>query len=84
MQASECDPAESAYTYDFSPHGVDLNSFPHNAWRKLSKDLLMEENKYLFRLGDPQGEPQLRSTIATYLHQARGVNAQPDRILVGA
>ncbi|MCC8138196.1 MAG: PLP-dependent aminotransferase family protein [Clostridiales bacterium] len=84
MQASECDPAESAYTYDFSPHGVDLNSFPHNAWRKLSKDLLMEENKYLFRLGDPQGEPQLRSTIATYLHQARGVNAQPERIVVGA
>ncbi|MCD8022811.1 MAG: PLP-dependent aminotransferase family protein [Lachnospiraceae bacterium] len=72
------------YDFDFSPHGVDLNSFPHNAWRKLSKNLLMEEDKYLFRLGDPQGEPQLRETIAGYLHQARGVNAIPERIIVGA
>ncbi|MCD7882332.1 MAG: PLP-dependent aminotransferase family protein [Lachnospiraceae bacterium] len=73
-----------AFIYDFSPHGVDLNSFPHNAWRKLSKNLLMEEDHYLFRLGDPQGEPELRSTIAGYLHQARGVNASPERIVVGA
>ncbi|MCD7736691.1 MAG: PLP-dependent aminotransferase family protein [Lachnospiraceae bacterium] len=75
---------ETVYDYDFSPHGVDLNSFPHNAWRKLSRDLLMEEDKYLFRLGDPQGEPELRRTIAGYLHQARGVNALPERIIVGA
>ncbi|MCC8045895.1 MAG: PLP-dependent aminotransferase family protein [Clostridiales bacterium] len=74
----------STFAYDFSPHGVDLNSFPHNAWRKLSKNLLMEENRYLFRLGDPQGEPELRATIAGYLHQARGVNASPERIVVGA
>ncbi|MCD7745208.1 MAG: PLP-dependent aminotransferase family protein [Lachnospiraceae bacterium] len=82
--ASERNPGPSDYLYDFSPHGVDLNSFPHNAWRKLSKNLLMEEDKYLFRLGDPQGEPELRATIAGYLHQARGVNAQPERIVVGA
>ncbi|MCD7957557.1 MAG: PLP-dependent aminotransferase family protein [Lachnospiraceae bacterium] len=75
---------ETNYEFDFSPHGVDLNSFPHNAWRKLSKNLLMEEDKYLFRLGDPQGELQLRETIAGYLHQARGVNALPERIIVGA
>ncbi|MCD7715411.1 MAG: PLP-dependent aminotransferase family protein [Lachnospiraceae bacterium] len=84
VQPAKRAPEISVYAYDFSPHGVDLNSFPHNAWRKLSKDLLMEEDKYLFRLGDPQGEPELRSTIADYLHQARGVNAQPERIVVGA
>ncbi len=84
VHVSDQTPEESVYEYDFSPHGVDLNSFPHNAWRKLSKDLLMEEDKYLFRLGDPQGEPELRSTVANYLHQARGVNAQPERIVVGA
>ncbi|MCC8065853.1 MAG: PLP-dependent aminotransferase family protein, partial [Clostridiales bacterium] len=78
------DSGEQVYDYDFSPHGVDLNSFPHNAWRKLSKKLLMEEDKYLFRLGDPQGERALRETIAGYLHQARGVNALPERIVVGA
>ncbi|MCD8076375.1 MAG: PLP-dependent aminotransferase family protein [Lachnospiraceae bacterium] len=77
-------PGEKACPFDFSPHGVDLNSFPHHAWRKLSKELLLEEDKYLFRLGDPQGEWELRETIAAYLHQARGGNARPEQIVVGA
>ena len=78
------EPEKAMPEYDFSPHGVDLNSFPHNAWRKLSKDILLEENQLLFQLGDPQGEPELRNTIAEYLHQARGVSAQPEQIVLGA
>lgn len=72
------------YLYDFSPNGVDLNSFPQNAWRKLSKDILLEEKRLLFQLGNPQGEPELRSTIGEYLRQARGVEASPEQIIVGA
>ncbi|MDO4321063.1 MAG: PLP-dependent aminotransferase family protein [Lachnospiraceae bacterium] len=72
------------YRYDFSPNGVDLNSFPQNAWRKLSKGILLEENRLLFQLGDPQGEYELRGTIAQYLHQARGVEAAPEQIIIGA
>lgn len=72
------------YEYDFSPNGVDLNSFPHNAWRKLSKEVLLEENRNIFQLGDPQGEMELRHTIAEYLHQARAVEAEPEQIVVGA
>ena len=75
---------KDAFVYDFSPNGVDLNSFPHNAWRKLSKNVLLEENRLLFQLGDPQGEWALRNTIAEYLHQARGVQASPEQIIVGA
>ena len=29
------------WKYDFSPSGVDLSSFPHNAWRKISRGLLV-------------------------------------------
>ena len=29
---------KETYCYDFTPNGVDLNSFPYNAWRKLSKE----------------------------------------------
>lgn len=72
------------FDYDFSPNGVDLDSFPHNAWRKLSREILMEENREIFQLGDPQGEAGLRATIAEYLHQARGVAARPEQIVVGA
>lgn len=77
-------PEQVSYAYDFSPNGVDLSSFPHNAWRKLSKAVLMEENRQLFGLGDPQGESELRGTIAAYLHQARGVSAKPEQIVIGA
>ena len=72
------------YGYDFSPNGVDAASFPQNTWRKLSKSVLLEEESQLFQLGDPQGEEGLRRTIAQYLRQARGVNASPEQIVIGA
>ena len=73
-----------AYRYDFTPNGVDLNSFPYNTWRKLSRECLLDDRAELFRLGCPQGEPGLRRAISSYLHQARGVNCSPDQIIVGA
>lgn len=72
------------YLYDFTPNGVDLNSFPYNAWRKLSRECLQDDRAELFRLGDPQGEWGLRNAICNYLHQARGVNCTPEQIIVGA
>lgn len=81
--SSEKETAES-YPYDFTPNGVDLKSFPYNAWRKLSKECLVDDRAELFRLGCPQGEYGLRSAVSSYLHQARGVNCTPEQIIVGA
>ena len=75
---------DSGCLYDFSPRGVDLNSFPLGAWRKISKEILMEDNTRFFQLGEPAGEWELRCTIADYLHQARGVLTSPEQIIVGA
>ena len=72
------------YRFDFSPNGVDLDSFPHNAWRKLSRAILQADEKELFMLGEPAGEPELRNTIAAHLHQSRGVNCLPEQVVVGA
>ena len=72
------------YIYDFSPNGIDLDSFPQNAWRKLSKTILQAENRQLFQLGDPQGEQELRVTLAQYLRQARGVETSPEQLVIGA
>lgn len=72
------------YHYDFTPNGVDLKSFPYNVWRKLSKDILMDDRTELFRSGDSQGEYGFRSAICSYLYQARGVDCTPDQIIVGA
>ena len=57
------------YRYDFTPNGVDLKSFPYNAWRKLSKDILTDDKTELFRSGESKGELGFRQAICNYLHQ---------------
>lgn len=77
------EPSES-FLFDFTPNGIDLDHFPYATWRKLSREVLQDDKKELFHLGDAKGEPSLRSAICTYLHQARGVNVQPSQIVLGA
>lgn len=72
------------YQYDFSPRGIDLNSFPFNSWRKITKNVLVDDNKELFAHGSAQGELEFRKTISNYLYQSRGVAAKPENIIVGA
>lgn len=69
---------------DFSPWGIDLENFPFNAWRKISKNLLSANNKELFAAGNSRGEYELRKTLAGYLYEARGVHCSPDKIILGA
>lgn len=72
------------YKYDFSINGIDLSGFPYNVWRKLYKEILMDDRAELFRSGDVQGEYSFRLAICNYLHQARGVNCTPEQVIVGA
>ena len=72
------------YKYDFSINGIDLGGFPYNVWRKLYKEILMDDRAELFRSGDVQGEYSFRMAICNYLHQARGVNCTPEQVIVGA
>lgn len=72
------------FQYDFSPFAIDINSFPYNIWRKLSKNCMNENNNELFLLGDNQGDENLRSAITRYLHESRNVNCSIDQIIVGA
>ena len=70
--------------FDFTPNGIDLDCFPYATWRKLSREVLQDGQKELFHLGDPGGEYALRAAISRYLHQARGMNVRPSRIVIGA
>lgn len=69
---------------DFSPRGIDLESFPYGTWRKISKKILVDDKKELFLSGNRQGEPSLREAIGSYLHMARGVRVSPEQIVLGA
>lgn len=75
---------ENQVDIDFSPRGIDLTSFPYNAWRKVTRNTLVDDNKEMFLTGSPQGEPGLREAIRSYLHSARGVNCTAEQIIVGA
>lgn len=77
-------PKKKAYQYDFTLNGIDLNAFPYNVWRKLSKEVLLDDKAELFKSGDVQGEYSFRTAISNYLHQARGVNCTPEQVIVGA
>lgn len=85
VPAETDDPTLSEDTvYDFSYHGVDGESFPYAAWRKISKDVIDEYDPDLLQLGHPQGDFKLRSAIAHYLHQSRGVVCSPRQIVISA
>lgn len=73
-----------AYTYDFSPHGIDMSGFPFGVWKKITKNILNDGNRELFSLGESQGDYDLRCTISRYLHSSRGVNCTPEQIIIGA
>lgn len=69
---------------DFSPYAIDTKSFPYNIWRKISKNVLIDDREELLLSGDGQGDWELRSAIAGYLHHARGVECSPADMILGA
>lgn len=75
---------EAAIEIDFSPYAIDTEHFPFNIWRKVHKNVLLDDREELLYAGDGQGEFGLRCAIASYLHQARGVNCEASDIVVGA
>ena len=75
---------QAAGRYDFSPNAIDMRFFPYSTWKKITKNILVDANSKMFSLGEPQGDLQLRTTICRYLHGSRGVNCEPEQIIIGA
>lgn len=69
--------------WDLSTGGVDTALFPARTWSRIQKELLYTSPE-LLRLGEMQGDPELRTAIAEYLSEYRGVCCTPDQIVVGA
>lgn len=75
---------QNSFVYDFAPHGIDMSGFPFSVWKRINKNILNDGNSELFARGEPQGDYELRLTISRYLHSSRGVNCEPEQIIVGA
>lgn len=69
---------------DFSPNTIDMSEFPFSTWKRIHRQVLLDEQENVLRKGDPKGDERLRRTIAHYLHASRGVNCSPEQIIIGA
>ncbi|WP_409367479.1 PLP-dependent aminotransferase family protein [Lysinibacillus sp. 38-6] len=77
-------PRKKAYAIDFNPGSIDIDAFPFQTWRKYAKELFDDASKELLLTGEPQGELALRTEIAHYLYQSRGVICSPEQIVIGS
>lgn len=74
----------SDYKYEFKTNAVDTENFPFSVWAKLMREVLRDKDKELLNKSEPKGLYLLRIEIAKYLKSYRGINCQPEQIIVGA
>jgi len=77
-------PEVAAPRYDLRPGVPDLSAFPGGAWLAAARKVLAAAPRQLLDYPDPRGLPQLRTSLAGYLARARGVAADPGRIVICA
>ncbi|MGW1727175.1 MocR-like pyridoxine biosynthesis transcription factor PdxR [Streptomyces sp. NPDC002306] len=68
--------------HSLAPGTPDLASFPRADWLKAARRALATAPNDALGYGDPRGRVELRTALAAYLSRARGVRADPDRVLV--
>ncbi|MFF3639831.1 PLP-dependent aminotransferase family protein [Streptomyces sp. NPDC002564] len=73
-----------APTYDLTPGRPDLSAFPRAEWQKAARRALAAAPDDALGFADPRGRVELRTALAGYLARARGVHADPGRIVVTA
>jgi GntR family transcriptional regulator/MocR family aminotransferase len=76
-------PPVLAYLYDFQTNVVDFRLFPNTTWAKLAREVLAENNASVMNQNDHQGLDRLRQSIAEYLYRFRGIDCQPEQIVIG-
>ncbi|MFC5799634.1 PLP-dependent aminotransferase family protein [Streptomyces formicae] len=75
-------PARSRPAYSLVAGSPDLASFPRAEWLKAARRALTAAPHEAFGYGDTRGRIELRTALADYLARARGVYAEPGRIVV--
>lgn len=78
-------PASADIAFDFRYGDVEMERFPMGAWKRCLLEALNESNpRKVLDYGHPQGEAELRSEIASYLFQSRGVRCTANQIVICA
>lgn len=75
---------KNAYFADFVSNSTAENAFPFSIWTKLIKEVMAENSKELLSRSPSNGVYALREAISGYLYQFRGMDVEPERIIIGA
>lgn len=69
--------------YNFQYGNLDAGDFPYKLWRKYLIDVLDgSEAQEVHRYGNVKGDLGLRIQLKEYLYHSRGVNCQPEQIII--
>ena len=74
--------AASRIRFDLGAGLPDLAAFPRAHWVAACRRALGAASFEVLGYGDPRGRPELRRALAHYLSRARGVHADPERIVI--
>lgn len=72
------------YFADFVSNSISPDNFPFSIWAKIIREVISEESQALMTNPPSGGIPELRSAIAQYLFQFRGMKVDPAQIIIGA
>ncbi|MFC9299543.1 PLP-dependent aminotransferase family protein [Streptomyces sp. NPDC057011] len=76
-------PARRGAAYSLLAGSPDLGAFPRAAWLSAARRALTDAPNAAFGYSaDGRGRPELREALTGYLARARGVYADPDRIVL--
>ncbi|MCR4841833.1 MAG: aminotransferase class I/II-fold pyridoxal phosphate-dependent enzyme, partial [Eubacterium sp.] len=86
VRANDEDGAEDSETFsmDFKGNKCSVSLFPSSTWVKLMRSLLSGEDKELFEPIPYNGHLSLRRAIAEHLRRYKGMEVDPEAIIIGA
>ena len=76
--------AEPQYDERIDLTGDSPSHFPFSVWSSLQREVMLDLGEGLLLPLHKQGLPALRNAIARHLYQFRGMQVNPDNILIGA
>ena len=70
--------------YTFSITYTDQHSMDYKQFAETTKQIILDDGNSLAPYPDPQGYPELRNIISERLSTLRGLNTDPDSIVITA
>lgn len=72
------------FVFDFSSNNMETRNFPFSIWAKLNREVLSEMQEKVLNVSPSSGVEELRRAITKHLLSFRGMEVDPDQIIIGA